>query len=291
MLPSDWIDFVFPTALRHDRGWINQFGKTRRTYLFGFGHANIHMGRFDVEDFLAKLTPLFKEDPRRVVPYEGWRDRFKHTGEVRSKVDLYAVPPREPRHEKCTRWGAYGKDQPEHAWLLRPMRLYDALKSVAALFDARAADELDFNLTYSTDGLSRRPGELALHVAIFNLSGFDLDYYNEYLSSNTERLRRLHDHCGLWRTFNGTKIPTFLEMAEGLSATYRTCEAFQQFAAKEGLPDLGEILPDLSSRGTNRHHRQGIKKETRKLILQSYSADCAVEIFSSKLYTGPAEIV
>lgn len=287
MLPTRWMDFVFPTILRNRQDWIDQFGKTRRTYLFGFGPAANALGRHQVEDIKARMSAAFLEDPRRVIPLEGWRELFKHKGETFLENEFYtSPPPGEKKRDKCSRWGAYGKDQPEHAWLRRPMRLYDALKSIAALYEAKALNEAGdptaerVNLIPSpkTSGSVDPAGELALHIAIFNLSRFNIAYFENHLS-DVPTLEKLYEHCGLWHHFNGADVPTFLEIAQGLSATYRTCALMKEFAQREGLPELGEILPDMSSRGTNRTHRAEVKEATRKGILAAYSADCVVEIF------------
>lgn len=278
MLPDQWLNFVFPESLREDTGWVDQFGKARRTYLFGFGAAAGDL-KLPIGDLRQQLSARFREDPRRVVPYAGWRDLFLHDGEKLLQGQFYKEPPpNETLRDKCSRWGTYGKDQPEHAWLRRPMRLYDALKSIALLYEAQTTSGKDI-LKPSLDGTVGPRGELALDVAIFNLSRFDLAYYDKHLA-DLDVLERLYEHCRLWHHFNGADVPTFWEIANGLSATYRTCAAMQTFAKAEGLPELGQIRRDLAVRGTNRNHRSRIKRVTRTGILIAYSADCAVEIFA-----------
>lgn len=278
MLPVEWLDFVFPESLRQERAWIDQFGKTRRTYLFGFGAAAGTL-KLQIEDVKAQSSARFREDPRRVVPYAGWRELFRHDGEKLLEGQFYKEPPPgETLREKCTRWGSYGKDQPEHAWLRRPMRLYDALKSIALLYEAQEMRGKDI-MRPSQSGTVGPAGELALDIAIYNLSRFDLTYYETYLADLNVK-EKLYEHCRLWHHFNGADVPTFWEMANGLSASYRTCAAMQEFAKQEKLPELGQIRPDLATRGANRGHRSQVKRVTRRGILEAYSADCAVEIFA-----------
>jgi hypothetical protein len=205
----------------------------------------------------------------------GWHEQFEPAGTCKSP------PPGEPIHIKQSRWHAYGKDQPDHAFARRPMRLYEVVKSVAVLADAMAQTGRTVTLAPSRDGKKHLAGQLSLHPALFTVGGFTVAYYKEHLECDNKRLLKLFKHCGLWSTLNGTVVPTFKEMSEGMSASHRTCAALIAFCEAENLPHLGEIQADSSSRGTNRTHRRNVKKETRIGAFEPYSADCVIEIFGS----------
>jgi len=280
MLPATWLPFVFPTSLRDDLTWIDQFGQTRRTYLLGFSQTSHAAGRAVSSAVHAGVSPRFSEDPRRCIPVEGWRDLFFDHGEIFEASGVYrAPPPNEPIHKRPSRWEAYGKDQPEHAWARRPMRLFEVIKSIAAIADALEQNQRTLNLCPSPDGTSHIAGNLSIHPALFTVGGFNTAYYDRHLSKRISLLTKLFEHCDLWVTLDGEDVPTFYEMSRGLSATYRTCLALKNFCASHKLPELGMIQADFSSRGTNRNHRRDVKKVTRTGVFDKYSADCAIEIF------------
>lgn len=291
MLPEGWLDFVFPEELRKKSEWIDLFGHSRRIYMLGFSQAAKAVGRGPIVSIHAGRSAIFKEDPRRYIPLSGWRDRFYFHGETfvdgacRADRHLlgqtYKYAPHEPLREDCKKWGQYGKDQPEHAHLKRPMRLFDALKSIAALHDARDQTEQDVSIEPSRDGRSHSIGQISLHVAIFRISGFDEAYYKRHFRNEPGLLRELFAHCELDDWIIAEAPPTFEEMAYGLSATKRTCENLISFCEKKEMPALGSINQEYGPRGRLRNVRRDIKNDTRKGIFEKYSADCAIEIFKN----------
>jgi hypothetical protein len=280
MLPNHWRDFVFPDHLREHPLWIDQFAKNRRFYLTGYAQAARHVDYRLSEDVHTDRSKIFAEDPRRCIPFEGWRNHFRDHGEIFVEGEYYAVPPEEPLRQKCTRWGAYGKDQPEHAWGYRPMRLFDALKSIVLLYDkaSRLGQNVDFHP--QGDEFTHTPPGIGIHVAIFRLAGFDQKYYDKNLRNEHDLLISLFRECRLIPDFHGQPIVTFEEMARGMSASHRTCQSLQNFLRKNNMPKVGDIIPDLTTRGTNRRHRQEVKKEIRTGFFEKYSADCAIEVFT-----------
>lgn len=281
MLPESWLPFVHHPELRNDRTWINQFGRTRRTYILGFALTSLAVGRSEASAVYSGQSPRFAEDPRRYIPVPGWRGLFAEDGEKFEDSGTYKEPPPgEKVHLKKNRWYAYGKDQPDHAWSRRPMRLYEIVKSIGALADALEQTGEAVSLTPSEDGKEHLAGQLSLHPALFTVGGFTASYYEEHFATNPGSLVRLFKRCGLWSSLLGAAVPTFQEMAKGLSATYRTCETLIAFCQEQDLPELGMIQADFSTRGTNRNHRHKVKESTRVGVFQPYSADCAIEIFA-----------
>lgn len=277
MLPDTWLPYVFSAALREDRAWINAFAKNRRTYLLGFPAAAAAVQRWTPEALRDQASARFREDPRRVLPLKGWRETFPEPGETFDPAGTrYTVPPPEPRHIDCRKWGAFGKDQADHAWLKRTMRLYDAVKAVCLLHEAEGLGTI---VRPAETGDPKAPGEIALHLAIYSIAGFDGAYFEKHFASNRDRLFRLYAACDLRYAVGGTQAQTFYEMAHGLSATERTCVKVKKFCELEGLDPLGKVYQDLSPRGKNRTERGLTKKATRVGPMEHYSQDCCVEIF------------
>lgn len=280
MLPNHWLDFIFPNVIRDRPSWIDQFGKNRRFYLTGYWQAARYVNYRHSDDVYAGRSERFKEDPRRSVPFLGWRDQFRDHGETFVDGERYLVAPHDAKREKCVRWGTYGKDQPEHAWGYRPMRLYDALKSIVLLYDEAQRLGLEIDFHPHTDELSDVPPGIGIHVAIFRLAGFDEAYYDKHLRGEGQLLSALFEECNLLPNFYGQQVLTFEEMAKGMSATHRTCKKLQDFLKANNMPSVGSINADITSRGTNRRSRQKVKQDIRKGFFERYSADCAIEIFT-----------
>lgn len=198
-------------------------------------------------------------------------------GETRNAEGRFyrSPPPNEVARTKCNKWGQFGKDQADYAWMRRTMRLYDALKAIALLHEAEGNQQ---TLQPSADGLVHNEGQLSLHLAIFQLSRFNLDYFNTHLASNPGQLAALYDECGLRSHWNGAPANTFYEMAMGMSATERTCAALARFCRAAGLPELGVIRMDLAPRGRARATRAYVKSQ-RVGPFARYSQDCAIELF------------
>ena len=279
-LPNSWLPFVFPPSLRADLNWTSAFAKNRRSYVLGYAAAAIRVGRTSIESVKAELSPAFAEDPRRYIPVDGWRGLLKPNGEYFADGKMYQRPPITPMHSSCPKWGQFGKDQPEHAWLKRPMRLFDALKAIAALYDAHDQTGVGAVPLPSPDGFSHAPGEMSIHPALFQVPDFDADYYNINFAGNSALCQKLAKACGLYHTYHGRETRTFYEISRGLSCTWRTAEGILKFVASEGLPAIGSIELDWSARGTNRSARQIVKNE-RKDSMAEFSSDCAVEIFTN----------
>lgn len=277
MLPESWFPYVFPSLLREDRSWLPAFGKNRRTYLLGFHHSAGTVARHQIDAIREGLNPPFKEDPRRYIPMTGWRAEFPHPGEDREPDVFYKQPPRELKHTKCSRWGQFGRDQPEHAWMKRPMRLYDALKCLAALHDAE--EQLNVQrISPSADGMHHAPGQVSLHMAIFHLSNFTPEYFMAHFENDPALTDELYGACELRRHLHGVRTNTLFEMANGLSATARTCQTIKDFCAAKALPSVGSVEMDLSVRGTHRTLR-GKVKGLRTGPFKLFSEDCAIEMF------------
>jgi len=264
-LPATWLPFIHPMPLRANLGWASQFGKNRRSYIIGYGDAAIAVGRPVVDTIKVGLSAAFKEDPRRYIPLQGWRDLLYPTGE--------------PIAAPCSRWGQFGRDQPEYAWLMRPMRLFDALKALAALYDAQDQNPRTAAPIPTPNGAGpHAPGEISIHPAIYTVQGFDDTYYNTYFANDAGRRQRFATFAGLFLVYNGVEFPTLYELSESLCVTYRTAEGLINFAAVEGIPPIGPAILARSARGANRTHRAAVKNK-RNGYLEEFSADCAIEAF------------
>lgn len=287
-LPIDWNDFIFPAFLRNPpigrnrrANWRFAYGKARRSYILNFVDAAISVDRIDVAAIKEGLSPRFKEDPRRYIPLEGWREHLKPDGEHFIERN-YTVPPICPAHGRCGRWGPFGKAQSEHAFHGRPLNLFSALKVVAALYDAQDQAPHLQAPTSSADGLlhnENQGAQLSIHPAIFYLEGFNVEYYNEHFINDADRRRRFARHAHLRSHANdGTEAPTLFEMAHGLNVTWRTANALVSFIQSEGLPELTEVVQDQSTRGADRDTRIKVKAK-RKGQFKGRSYDCAIELF------------